>query len=179
MSLFFNSQGQSTTAVRDQWMIAVLLVSIGICIDLSKFIFWCVTRSQFYRGISLFLMAFSWLASLSYFVITESESMDRVQRLSPEYLEMTRRMEAINNKLLVNEKLLEKRLSSQYHKQWTLAEGIARENENLSQFFASLEAEREKVGHGYAKNHVPVSRFFVELGKWLGTSEVNKRIISF
>ena len=172
-------QSEAPTSVSGQWFTASLFVLIGLCIDLSKFVFWSFRRRYCYRVISVLLMLFSWLASLSYFMAMESASIARTQRLSPAYQALTHQMDAINDKLSVNTQLVEKRLSSQYHKQWALADNLANENKVLKERLTALEAERASLGQTYAKTQVTVTQFFIALSELLGVSEASVRGMSF
>jgi len=145
-SIFNVNDTVGTVYEGDVYLFAVIFVLIGLCIDLSKYIFWAESEGSYYlRSISVFLMLFSWFASVAFFISAEQHSSYKAIRQSNEYQVLVSRKLALQEQLKMNENILDKRLSSEYHKQWKLAEGNLSTIKEIQEKMVRLDLSMEDV----------------------------------
>ena len=165
--------------LRYQWLTAVLLLVTGIAIDLSKFVFWASERGIFYSVISLLLMAFSLSASTSFFITSELDAIRVLEKESPRYQTVELQLHTITNEINANNQLVEKRLSSAYHKQWELAEQTVEKNKQLSALLGELNLKQKELGESYAREANEVTRFFISIARLIDVEENHVRLIFY
>lgn len=157
-----------------------LMVLIGLGIDLSKYLFWR-WRAQ-HRGflaLSLVLLAFSWSASMAFFITQEKHSINDARQKTTAYQSHIKAIDDLQSTLVIKQNLVRKRLSSQYHEQWDKGEALAQEVDGLSRRIAQLRQESEGVGITEAQAQVATSVFFQSLSVITGLSAVAIAAVSY
>ena len=144
---------------------ACLFVLIGVCIDFGKYLFWVQgNRHVVYVGISIVLTGFSLLASCAFFVSAEISTLNDTRLVSSEYLAFQERVDSVKQEIAFQERLLEKRLDSQYHSQWEEGERNSQQVAELKETLANLIERSEETGQDTAISKVPITNFFAALG---------------
>jgi hypothetical protein len=159
---------------------AVLFILIGCCIDFGKYLFWSERqRSHYYGVIALLLTGFSLLASCAFFYSAEVVAINNSRLVSIEYRVLLERMDTVRQEINHYERLLEKRLNSEYHRQWEEGENDAVRIRELKDSLVVLMDESENVGREAAIKAVPVTHFFATLGRVFGVSKEVVRIFGY
>jgi len=141
--------------------LAVIFVLVGCCIDIGKYLFWSQRhRSHYYAVLSIILMGFSWLASCAFLVSSESSRLEQARIQSVEYSAFQQRIESISDQIEQYEALLDKRLGSSYHAQWSEGQGNADKIAELKETLAGLIEKSDSVGELAALKQVPSTQFF-------------------
>lgn len=144
---------------------------IGCCIDFGKYLFWSERhRSHYYGLMALVLTGFSLLASCAFFLSAEFAAINNSRLVSVEYRALQEKMTAVRQEINHHERLLEKRLNSEYHRQWDEGEKNAERIRELRSSLIGLIELSSTAGKGTAMNEVPITRFFAILGQLLGVS---------
>ncbi len=159
---------------------AGLFILVGCCIDFGKYLFWSERqRSHYYSVMALVLTGFSLLASCAFFLSAEFAAINNSRLVSVEYGALQERMSAVRQEINHHERLLEKRLNSEYHRQWVEGEKNAERIRELKGSLISLMALSSSVGKDTAMNEVPITRFFGILGRLFGVSTETIRNLGY
>lgn len=168
------------SGVSKDMLTAGLFVLIGCCIDFGKYLFWYERkRSHYYGFVGLVLTVFSLLASGFFFISAESAAFNNSRLLSMEYRALQERMRAVRQQINYQERLLEKRLSSDYHQQWLEGEKNVERLHELKGTLANLIEVSTTAGRETAVKEVPITRFFTMLGQVIGVSIDTVRNIGY
>lgn len=158
----------------------LLFVLIGICIDISKYIFWAESyRGRYYRLIGLLLMMLSWLASVSFFLAAETTSLQKENFGSIEYQTAAIQITSLKKELLAHERIVEKRLASQYHSQWRLGEQGLKQTSSLRLKIQDLEHELKLLSESREITTSAMHYFFIAVADVLHVSDGMVRWVSF
>ncbi len=150
---------------------AGLFILIGCCVDFGKYLFWSERhRSHYYGAMALVLTGFSLLASCAFFLSAEFVAINNSQLESTEYRVLQERADAIRQEINHHERLLEKRLNSEFHRQWVEGEKNAERIRELKGSLVRLMELSSNAGKNTALNEVPITRFFAVLGRIFGVS---------
>lgn len=148
-----------------------LLISIGMCLDLCKFLFWRFQKTNMiYMALSLALMGFSCVASIAFFVSNESTAISNAQRLTPEHRAHTLKIEQLQREIKQNENLAETRANSQYHEQWDKSQLLRDKIHHQTQQLSALIASSNHIGVSSARSSLPSSAFFLKVANALNTT---------
>ncbi|BFM18704.1 hypothetical protein R50073_48870 (plasmid) [Maricurvus nonylphenolicus] len=150
---------------------AALFVLIGCCIDIGKYLFWAKRHiSRFFTLLSVVLMAFSWAASCAFFISSEMRLLKDAQYGSPEYIALQQEISAIQRSIDIEERLLDKRLGSSYHKQWEQAQASAMKIASLQVDLREKRATLPLVGSTAAESEIETTRLFASVSGALNVS---------
>lgn len=160
--------------------LAILFILIGCCIDIGKYLFWVGRRqSKYFQFLSIILMIFSWLASCAFFMSSETRLLTEIQYRSPEYTAIKNEINSLQRNIDAEERLLNKRLGSSYHKQWGLAQSNADEIARLQREIAEKRWSLPLVGVSAAKQELETTRLFIAISRVLGISLDSARAIGY
>jgi len=96
-----------------------LLISIGLCIDISKYLFWLYRKKHLlFLFLSIILTCFSWAASVAFFSSKESANISQYQTETSQYIANNTTISLLELEVSEKRELLKKRLSSSNHSQW-------------------------------------------------------------
>lgn len=150
---------------------AGLFILIGCCIDFGKYLFWSERqRSHYYGVMAIVLTGFSLLASCAFFLSAEFVAINNSRLESTEYRVLQEKSDAIRQEINHHERLLEKRLNSEFHRQWVEGEKNAERIRELKGSLIRLMELSSNAGKNTAMNEVPITRFFAVLGRIFGVS---------
>lgn len=159
---------------------AGLFILVGCCIDFGKYLFWSERqRSHYYGVMALVLTGFSLLASCAFFLSAEFAAINNSRLVSVEYRALQERMSAVRQEIDHHERLLEKRLNSEYHRQWVEGEKNAERIRELKSSLIGLIELSSTAGKDTAMNEVPITRFFSVLGRLFGVSTETIRNLGY
>jgi len=159
---------------------AGLFILVGCCIDFGKYLFWSERqRSHYYGVMALVLTGFSLLASCAFFLSAEFAAINNSRLVSVEYRALQERMSAVRQEIDHHERLLEKRLNSEYHRQWVEGERNAESIRELKNSLIGLTELSSSAGKDAAMNEVPITRFFGILGRLFGVSTETIRNLGY
>ena len=159
---------------------AGLFILVGCCIDFGKYLFWSERqRSHYYGVMALVLTGFSLLASCAFFLSAEFAAINNSRLVSVEYRALQERMSAVRQEINHHERLLEKRLNSEYHRQWVEGERNAESIRELKNSLIGLTELSSSAGKDAAMNEVPITRFFGILGRLFGVSTETIRNLGY
>ena len=151
--------------------LAGLFVLIGCCIDVGKYLFWAKRQiSQYFQALSLVLMVFSWLASCAFFISSEVRLLKETQQRSPEYVAIQQEISGLQKNIAIEERLLNKRLGSSYHKQWEQAQNSAARIAGFQAEIAEKQSALSQVGLPSAENQLETTKLFIALSHTLNIS---------
>jgi DNA-binding GntR family transcriptional regulator len=119
---------------------------------------------------ALVLTGFSLLASCAFFLSAEFVAINNSRLESTEYRVLQERTDAIRQEINHHERLLEKRLNSEFHRQWVEGEKNAERIRELKGSLIRLMELSSSAGKDTAMNEVPITRFFAVLGQIFGVS---------
>lgn len=119
---------------------------------------------------AIVLTGFSLLASCAFFLSAEFVAINNSQLESTEYRVLQERADAIRQEINHHERLLEKRLNSEFHRQWVEGEKNAERIRELKGSLIRLMELSSNAGKNTAMNEVPITRFFTVLGRIFGVS---------
>ncbi len=159
---------------------AGLFILIGCCIDFGKYLFWSERqRSHYYGAMALVLTGFSLLASCAFFLSAEFVAINNSRLESTEYRVLQERADAIRQEINHHERLLEKRLNSEFHRQWVEGEKNAERIRELKGSLIRLMELSSNAGKNTAMNEVPITRFFTVLGRIFGVNTETARGLGY
>jgi hypothetical protein len=144
---------------------AALMLMIGICIDLSKYIFWIHRSSPIYLILSVLLGFFSLSASVAFFINQEERDIEEKRIETMTYQSYSKKIATLISLIQTKQEAAEKRLNSRYHEQWNKADKTIEEIEQLSEKLNLLESGRSSVGITDARKNSAVSSFFVSISE--------------
>lgn len=148
-----------------------LLIAIGMCLDLCKFLFWRFHSTHvIYLVLSLALMGFSCVASIAFFVSNESASISKAQRSTPEYRAHALKVEQLQREIQQNETLAATRANSQYHEQWDKSQLLQEKIHTQTKQLAALIESSNNVGVSSARLTLTSSAFFLRMSQVLDSS---------
>lgn len=157
-----------------------LFVLIGCCIDFGKYLFWSQRyRSHYYGSISLILTVFSLLATFSFFISAEISVLNNSRFETTEYIALQNRIGALTQEINDNERLLNSRLNSKYHRQWAEGEKNSVRIAELKDSLAGLIENSKNVGEDSAMRQVPITSFFTAFGGMLNVSAGTVRNVGY
>ncbi len=147
-----------------------MLIAVGVLIDVSKYIFWGVKEDRtyrFYMSLALVLMAFSWMASVAFFISSEDTKLAVYRKQTAEYVAY--KLEIVNIDHLIKQKqvISNKRLESVHHKQWDKSEAINREIQTLTEQRLALVLDEPNRGMNAAKKALVSAAFFQAISSLL------------
>ena len=171
-------------SVQEEWggtiFMAILFVLIGCCIDTGKYLFWSQRqRSHYYGVLSLVLMGFSWLASCAFLVSSEHNLLLESQIRTDQYITLQQRIDGTKQEIAFHERLLEKRLNSSYHSQWSQGEATVKTIAALRVKLTELTDSSSGVGLNAAAQQVPTTRLFNEISQVLNISSELVRAVGY
>ena len=159
---------------------AGLFVLIGCCIDVGKYLFWAKRQiSQYFKALSLVLMIFSWLASCAFFISSEMRLLKEAQQRSPEYFAIQQEINGLKNNIDIEERLLNKRLGSSYHKQWDQAQNSAARTARFQAEIAEKKSSLSQVGLSAARKELETTKLFVAISRTLDISLDSARTFGY
>lgn len=159
---------------------AGLFVLIGCCIDVGKYLFWAKRQiSRYFKALSLVLMVFSWLASCAFFISSEMRLIKETQQRSPEYVAIQQEIDGLLNNIDIEERLLNKRLESSYHKQWEQAQDSAARIVAFQTELAEKQSSLPQVGLSAASKELETTKLFVAISHTLGISVDSARTFGY
>lgn len=141
-----------------------LLIAIGLCIDISKYLFWFYRKKHgLFLLLSIVLVCFSWAASVAFFAAKEKDNIRVHQTETSQYT--ANKIAIISLELAIAEKrkLLEKRLSSSYHNQWDKGEKLLEEINHLNNQLKEQIAFSDRIGIEEAQSQLSTSALFTML----------------
>lgn len=145
-----------------------LLLSVGICIDISKYLFWLYRKEhKLFLLLSIVLVGFSWAASIAFFVSKEDANIKQYQLESSEYTANKMTISLLELEIAEKRKLLEKRLSSSYHKQWDKGAAILNEINALTNELNQRVNALDSIGLDSAQLQLSTSALFSALSSAL------------
>lgn len=148
-----------------------LFVLIGCCIDFGKYLFWAQRgRSHYYGVIAVILTGFSLLASCAFFISAEFSALNKSRLMTVEYKALQQKIDSVNKEIGYQERLLEKRLDSQYHQQWIEGEKNSQKIGELKNTLVNLIETSKEVGRESAISQVPITKIFEILGQVMNVS---------
>ena len=160
--------------------LSVLFLVIGISIDIGKYLFWAQRRQgNYFLVLSLLLMLFSWLASCAFLVSSEANVISRQRLQSSEYKALLQQIDNAQQEIAYQEKLLAKRLSSTYHRQWAEGENNAQTIAQLRSSLVVFTQNLSEAGKASAAQQVPVTAFFINASEYIGISDKTVRFLAF
>lgn len=163
-----------------EWLSAILIVAIGLCIDAGKYLFWFYRHlGRFYTAISISLVVFSWLASLAFFLSGEAGLMSKQQTRSPEYQSYLQQVVALKNEIRSRQALAEQQLASRYHQQWQEGEQQLQLIQTAQQALSQLIAQESEVGKEKVLAALPTQRLFVGIASVLDVGPNVVRTLGF
>lgn len=119
---------------------------------------------------AIVLTGFSLLASCAFFLSAEFVAINNSRLESTEYRVLQEKSDAIRQEINHHERLLEKRLNSEFHRQWVEGEKNAERIRELKGSLVRLMELSSNAGKNTAMNEVPITRFFAVLGRIFGVS---------
>ena len=159
---------------------AALFVLIGCCIDVGKYLFWVKRQiSRYFKALSLVLVLFSWLASCAFFISSEMRLLKETQRSSPEYVSLQQEIDGLQKNITIEERLLNKRLGSSYHKQWEQAQNSAARIAGFQSEIAEKKSSLSQVGLSAASKELETTKLFVAISRTLGISLDSARTFGY
>ncbi len=157
-----------------------LLVAIGVCLDLCKFLFWRFhARHKAYLALSLALMGFSCVASIAFFVSHEIAAINEAQYHTAEYRAHEFKINQLQKEIEQKEALAATRSNSQYHEQWDKSQTLHDAIHEQTQQLAALIEASDHIGISAARANVPSSGFFTKIAHTLNTSFERVVIIAY
>lgn len=148
-----------------------LTVSIGLSIDLSKYVFWFhrAKHPAFYIT-AVVLLVFSCAASIAFFITQERQGVE-IKRLNTETYQAHRlNIELLREDIKTQRALIETRLKSRFHDQWDKGTSSATEVSIMREKLVDLIAQSSLIGLQEARIHQRTSAFFVSLSVILNMS---------
>lgn len=153
------------------YTIVFLLISIGLCIDVSKYLFWFYREKHFlFLSLSIVLVFFSWSASIAFFISKEKSSIDIYQLESSKFIANNMAISLLEMNILEKRKLLDKRLSSRHHDQWEKGDEILNEIDRMSTELRKRIEVSDLVGLEDAKLKLSTSELFSTLSSAFSVS---------
>ncbi len=138
-----------------------LLLSVGLCIDISKYLFWLYRKEhRLFLLLSIILVGFSWAASVAFFVSKEEQNIKQYQLESSEYAANKMAISLLELEVSEKRKLLEKRLSSSYHSQWDKGEAVLGEINRLTSELNQRIEMSDSIGLGSTQLQLSTSALF-------------------
>ncbi len=149
----------------------LLMVSIGVGIDLSKYLFWHFREKHYaYYALSFVLVFFSCMASIAFFVTQEQQQIRKAVQSTPAFTAQAASIALLEKEILAKQKLLDARLASRYHEQWDKGESLAGELAALRLELGQLINTGNDIGVDQARQQISTAAFFVGVSKILGVS---------
>ena len=149
----------------------LLMVSIGVGIDLSKYLFWHFREKHYaYYALSFVLVLFSCMASIAFFVTQEQQQIRKAVQSTPAFTAQAASIALLEKEILAKQKLLDARLASRYHEQWDKGERLSGELAGLRQELGQLINTSNDIGVDQARQQISTATFFVSVSKILGVS---------
>lgn len=159
---------------------AGLFVLIGCCIDVGKYLFWVKRQfSRYFKALSFVLMLFSWLASCAFFISSEMKLLREVQQRSPEYVAIQQEINGLQKNIAIEERLLNKRLGSSYHKQWEQAQNSAARIAGFQAEIAEKKSSLAQVGSSSASKELETTKLFIAISRTLDISLDSARTFGY
>jgi hypothetical protein len=147
------------------------LLSIGLCIDVSKYLFWFYRKKHWlFLLLSVVLVVFSWAASVAFFVSKEEHNIKHYQIESSQHTANKVTISLLELEISEKKKLLDKRLSSSYHSQWDKGEEILKEINKLSNELNQRIEMSDTVGLESAQLKLSTSALFSAISSALSMS---------
>lgn len=175
---FALSFGSTTGSDDSQFMqIAspVILITIGVVLDLSKYIFWGASGKEkkgVFTFLAVVLMTFSWMASVAFFVSSEDKKVTDFRKETAEYTGFQTEVEFL--KSTIEQKTLQskKRLDSKFHDQWDKSEALTSDIEALSNRLKVLIKKEPSIGLEEARDSVVSIAFFHSISEVTGSNAI-------
>ena len=163
-----------------EWLSVILVVSIGLCIDAGKYLFWFYRHlGSFYTAMSVCLVVFSWLASLAFFLCGEASLLSAQQVRAPEYQAYQQQIAALNDEISTRQALAEQQLASRYHQQWQAGERQLQLIQAAQEALSQLIAQESDVGKAKVLAALPTQRVFVGVASVLDVDPDTVRTVGF
>tara|TARA_R110002124_G_scaffold5786_11_gene36328 strand:- start:3519 stop:4484 length:966 start_codon:yes stop_codon:yes gene_type:complete len=157
-----------------------LFILIGCCIDVGKYLFWVKRRiSRYFKMLSLVLMVFSWLASCAFFLSSEMRLVKEMQQRSPEYVSLQQEIDGLQKNIAIEEQLLNKRLGSNYHRQWEQAQNSAARIERFQAEIAAKQSTLAQVGLSSSLNQLETTKLFTAISHTLNIDLDTARTVGY
>ena len=148
-----------------------LLVAVGLCIDVSKYLFWHYRKEHgLFLLLSIVLVGFSWAASVAFFTSQESDTILVKQTQTSDYIAHNVAIAALESQIAEKRKLLAKRLSSSYHSQWDQGQLLLEEINDLNKQLKEQIRLMDTVGIDDAQRQLSTAALFSTLSSLLSLS---------
>lgn len=162
------------------WLSALLMMAIGLCIDGGKYLFWCYRHlGRVYTVISGSLVLFSWLASLAFLLAGEASLILKQRSQFPEYLSYQQEVAALKEEINSRQALAKQQLASRYHEQWQEGEQQLRAIKSLQQTLSQLLLKEAEIGKAGVLEVLPTQRLFVSIAAGLEVDAEFVRLSGF
>jgi|GEM_PF-748045 len=153
----------------------VILITIGVVLDLSKYIFWGASGKEkkgVFTFLAVVLMTFSWMASVAFFVSSEDKKVTDFRKETAEYIGFQTEIEFL--KSTIEQKTLQskKRLDSKFHDQWDKSEALTSDIEALSNRLKVLIKKEPSIGLEEARDSVVSIAFFHSISEVTGSNTI-------
>lgn len=153
----------------DGYVTAILMLMIGVCVDLSKYIFWYYRKEhRAFFSISLILVVFSCFASVAFFVTEERKMIDVNIEKTYQYKSHLKTIQLIELEIEAKRKILDTRLDSKFHKQWDMSEKVVNDLAKLRKDLSLLMSESKSIGLDEARQNISTTAFFLGLSEIVG-----------
>ena len=148
---------------------SIILITIGLVLDLSKYIFWGAAdysrTGNVYKGLAIVLMVFSWMASVAFFITNEEQKVTTQRKDTPQYQAFLSEIESLD--LMIDQKSVQskKRLGSKYHDQWDKSEELTSQVEKLVQRRQTLLNSEPSIGMDTVSENLVSMAFFTSVSR--------------
>ena len=182
VSLASSSLGLPVSIVGERWIATLLMVLIGVSIDMSKYLLWREGMRQSniaLVGVSVVLLAFSWCASVAFFVSQESNVAQNEWLSSGESMAKEKQITAMEEIIEANKALIANKMRSKFHGQWDEAEKLTAENKVLADSMVLLLTSTDLEGRFYVKRSRERGTLFSALATPLNLSSNTVRNVFY
>lgn len=148
----------------------IVLVTIGVVLDLSKYVFWSSSRGLFrdgYSALAVVLMVFSWMASVAFFITNEEQKISDSRKETAAYQAYSSELKSLNEMIDQKSLIVSKRLESRFHEQWDKSDDASREIQGLVDRRNDLLKGESTVGLDAVSESMVSLAFFKSVGRIL------------
>ncbi len=145
-----------------------LMVTIGVALDLSKYVFWGAQIDRWgstLKCLAVVLTLFSWLASVAFFVVSEQQKVNHYRLSTAEYKGYLAQLDALERDIQSKREMATKRLGSRYHDQWDMSQTLVDEVQALQNRKVALLLTEPTVGISQANANVASTALFVSMSE--------------
>jgi hypothetical protein len=149
----------------------LILITIGVVIDLSKYLFWGARGENASLGfafLAVVLMIFSWMASVAFFISSEEIKLTNFRKQTAQYKAFDLELKNLDEVITQKTKQSEKRLGSSFHNQWDKSEAITQDISTLMNKRAALLLQEPAIGLNQAQQTLVSMAFFRSIASLTG-----------